>query len=529
MNKLTIKFKDFIDKYGLIISLTIGIIAGLTTIIWSFQNNYITTYGDAKSHLNIARRIIDSLTPGIAQLGGSWLPFQHLLLLPFVANNFLYRSGLAGTVISFLSYILCQIFIFKTINLLTNKNIIALFGTLIFSLNSNILYMQTTPMGELLTICLVISATYYFVLWQRKKQLSQLIIMSIFIFLGTLTRYEVWALVPSSVLAITLSVISEPKKNRPKLREIESRIILFLTLAMFGIIIWLIWNLLIFGNPLYFLQGSYSAKAYQLPLLLKGLNKPYHNILYAFLYYLYTTIDTNELFVVISGFLGSILYLFQNRNLKALALFGFAITIFLFESFSLYKGNTTIYIPQLFPFDYYNVRYGLYSIPFFIIFCSYLLSIKNILITILFIFILLFQTSYSLFYFHPITLSDTLYLNSPVFGDRVQRELAKKEAVIYFKKNYKDGLILTPAGVFDEFIFLSGIDLKKFITEGSGKYWSDSLAHPAKYASWIILNQRDEFNDVRSDLNQKIYNTPELNNNFILVFNKGLYLIYKRK
>jgi hypothetical protein len=44
-------------------------------------------YGDAEAHLNHARRIWDSQTPGWEQLGTVWLPLPHLLMLPFVANR----------------------------------------------------------------------------------------------------------------------------------------------------------------------------------------------------------------------------------------------------------------------------------------------------------------------------------------------------------------------------------------------------------------------------------------------------------
>ena len=80
--------------------------------------------------------------------------------------------------------------------------------------------------------------------------------MAFFIFLGTLTRYEVWSLVPSSALAIILTIVGFSKNDNYKLKKIESRLILFLTLALLGILIWLTWNLLIFNDPLYFFKRS---------------------------------------------------------------------------------------------------------------------------------------------------------------------------------------------------------------------------------------------------------------------------------
>src|SRR5882724_2671810 len=61
----------------------------------SYLNDSIVAYGDAESHLNIAKRVVSSLTPGMAQLGGIWLPLPHILLVPFVYFDVLWRTGLA--------------------------------------------------------------------------------------------------------------------------------------------------------------------------------------------------------------------------------------------------------------------------------------------------------------------------------------------------------------------------------------------------------------------------------------------------
>src|SRR4051794_19433560 len=62
---------------------------------WFYSKGYVCYYGDAEAHLNIARRIVDSLTPGRDQIGTVWLPLPHLLMLPFAANDHLWQTGLA--------------------------------------------------------------------------------------------------------------------------------------------------------------------------------------------------------------------------------------------------------------------------------------------------------------------------------------------------------------------------------------------------------------------------------------------------
>src|SRR5262245_19307764 len=71
-------------------------ILGSTAAWWCFSRGYTLYYGDAEAHLNIARRILDSRTPGPEQIGTVWLPLPHVLMIPFVRNDQWWRSGLAG-------------------------------------------------------------------------------------------------------------------------------------------------------------------------------------------------------------------------------------------------------------------------------------------------------------------------------------------------------------------------------------------------------------------------------------------------
>src|SRR5581483_7217215 len=52
-------------------------------------------YPDAQARLLIARRVIDNPTPGLAQLGGVWLPLPQVVMLPLIWIDPLYYSGWA--------------------------------------------------------------------------------------------------------------------------------------------------------------------------------------------------------------------------------------------------------------------------------------------------------------------------------------------------------------------------------------------------------------------------------------------------
>src|SRR5690606_17121001 len=109
----------------IIVSLLVGIAATIYTVII----DYHMAYGDAMSHLTIARRIFDSQSPGFQQLGTVWLPFPHLALLPFVSNLWLWETGIAGSILGTLCLVASATAIYRItarINLRRVGRIIAL-------------------------------------------------------------------------------------------------------------------------------------------------------------------------------------------------------------------------------------------------------------------------------------------------------------------------------------------------------------------------------------------------------------------
>src|SRR5258708_3701734 len=73
-----------------------GLVLGFFALLVCYSKGYLLLYGDAVAHLGIARRIVDSHYPGIAQLGGVWLPLPHLLMLPFIGNMQMWQTGFAA-------------------------------------------------------------------------------------------------------------------------------------------------------------------------------------------------------------------------------------------------------------------------------------------------------------------------------------------------------------------------------------------------------------------------------------------------
>src|SRR5882757_3978768 len=65
----------------------------------------ILLYGDAVAHINIARRVFDSRTPGPLQLGTVWLPLPHLLAMPFLISDWAWRTAVGGSIPTMIAYV----------------------------------------------------------------------------------------------------------------------------------------------------------------------------------------------------------------------------------------------------------------------------------------------------------------------------------------------------------------------------------------------------------------------------------------
>jgi hypothetical protein len=91
-------------------------------------------------------------------------------------------------------------------------------------------------------------------------------------------------------------------------------------------------------------------------------------------------------------------------------------------------------------------------------------------------------------------------------------------------ETWDSGLILVSSASADAFIFRSGIPLKNFITEGTGKYWRESLESPDKYATWLVF-----FQDYSDRVGKVIGQSETVKRDYELVYKDITYEIWKLK
>lgn len=509
----------------------------LASTLYSFANGYITVYGDSESHLNIAKRVVDSLTPGFAQLGGIWLPLPHILLLPFVSIDFLWRTGLAGAIVSGLAFVISSIYIYKLVALLTKNENAGFFAALVFMLNPNILYLQSTPMTELSLIVFFLLSSYYFILFlmQEKKDMLALILAAVFGFCASLSRYDGWGLVlmEAAVLliyffplawdsrrkrivekqiALPESVSATGKKRRLGAWDtLEGRLILFAVPAFFGIALWLLWGFLILGDPLYFTHSQFSANSQQQNWLARGELPAYHDAPTALLYYSATSVGASGMLISLAALSGLALFL-RKKDIPARGYILLILLVpFFFNIATLFLGQSIIFLPGITPntFEWtlFNVRYGIMMAPAFAIFAGFLFAESRFFGRAIVSCMLALQCLLFLAGFTPV-----LALEDGVNGlSSATRNMP--DAQFWFSENYDHGLVLADDYARTLSILRTPVAMEDVIYIGNKPYWEESLVEPQKYARWIVMQKDDT-------VWKNIYERPEVNARLFAYFNK---------
>ena len=335
----------------------------LLSFLYLFSNGMTNVYGDGVAHVNIARKVVDSpdssLWQRYIQIGSPWLPLQTVLMLPLVANDWMWRTGAAGSAVSMISLIVAAVFLYllarsfyREEDGFAKKALPAVsVGILLF--NPSGLYLQSTPMTELIFMAALVAAIYMLQRWLNDQTLKRLALAALIVTVATLTRYEAWAVAALSVPLVTLTTIG----NRST--KLKSGVI-YSALVAIGPAYWLWHNWAIYGNAFEFLTGPNSARGLYLQNRARlGWSAIFvgHPVLDVLTIATAVAVCSGPfvLLLGISGFAGSLMK--KKRTMCLRWPFLLLLVPFFFHVFSLYRGEIQIF--PLSAFGLLNVRYGL--------------------------------------------------------------------------------------------------------------------------------------------------------------------------
>jgi hypothetical protein len=503
-----------------------ALLAWLTTCVsilsflFYFRRGDILLYGDAVAHINIARRVFDSRTPGLLQLGTVWLPLPHLLMIPFLLSNWMWKTGVGGSIPSMAAYILGTIGIFRLVrdglgSAAQSAPVIrfaAWLAAIIYAANPNLVYLQATAMTESLYLALFIWAMVYFNEFVRGSESSAennrqstpsspLVKCGLCLAGACLTRYDAWFLaIAMGVAALPLALQAKRRGHTP-----GSGLTKFILLTAAAPVLWLAYNAIVYRNPLEFATGPYSAMAIEQRS--PAMSHPgAHDLQTAFSYFVKSAElnlaagNWQKLWILLAlaGVVAGLTWKQTQPKLWPLLLLWIPLP---FYSLSVAYSGVPIYVPVWWPFSYYNVRYGLELLPAFAVFVALAVlfavqwlqrrAFKFVAAAGGLIFV---SASYASIWSAPVCFSEAV-INSR------GRIVLERELADFVRVLPPDSSLLMYLGNHVGAIQQAGIPLRRVINEGNHRTWKQpadldglwerTLADPAKFAGFVIAFEGD--------------------------------------
>ncbi|TGE37843.1 hypothetical protein E4K67_14160 [Desulfosporosinus fructosivorans] len=328
-----------------------------------YYNVYVGYYhGDGISRVANAFYVLYSRDPHLGAIGFVWNPLPSmvdlvfLLLYPWIPA--MATKGISGLLMcalfsSFTASVLARAFIKRNL-----PRWCAVVFPLLFSLNPMIFLFGFNGLSDAPFIFFLILCITSFLNWLDENKLGDLVVSSFALAMAFWCRYEAVPFGFSMFLSCVIATILFHKKENPpdeghfhyKWSQTEGVLSVIAPPLCYSIIVWLLLNWVIMGNPLNFLNGEYTNLAQleghlDVPIYAAMFHNPINAALYAL-----------KKISVFSGPLISILILrlLTYRILKwdTLILLGMVISIPMLQIVMLITGSTLGWL-----------RYFMYVLP----------------------------------------------------------------------------------------------------------------------------------------------------------------------
>lgn len=494
------------------------------SFLFFYKNGQILLYGDAVAHINIARRVFDSKTPGLLQLGTVWLPLPHLLMIPFLISDEMWHRGLGGSIPSMVGYVFGVIGMFRLLRDAlarggqpeTAARVAAWIAALVYAANPNLIYMQATAMGEAVYLALFIWAVVFFAEFVRGDARA-LTKCGGCLAAACLTRYDGWFVSAAMmVAAVSLFFRRRPPQEKAAV-PLRPALIKFLLIAAAAPALWLVYNGLVYRNPLEFENGPYSAKAIERRTQTAG--NPTHpgsgHLIASGLYFVKagemnmaenTWLERLWVFLLLAALIaGAFGFRAQQAdiNVKHWWPLVFLLLPIPFYALSVAYGGVPIFVPPWWPFSHYNVRYGLQLLPAFSAALAILLYVAivrlrprfRLQLLCLFCGVAAATASYA-----TVWRAEPRCLKEAETNMRTRNQLERQVAE-WLQHLPPDSTLLMYLGDHVGALQQANIPLRHVINEGNHRVWKQpsdpeglwesALANPGQYADYVVAFDGD--------------------------------------
>ncbi|HYN08527.1 MAG TPA: hypothetical protein VES67_14185 [Vicinamibacterales bacterium] len=443
---------------------------------------------DARAHLVVARRVIDSLTPGWRQLGALWLPFPHLLNLLPVQLDWAYRSGATGVAISVLSLAGGLGALARCLHRHDAAFWTAVVAPLGILANPNVLYLQSTPMTEPLLIGIALLALDAVDQWIETGDRRTRTRAGWWLAALVLVRYEGW-LIAAGLVAMALVIV-----GRRQFRSVVAvaaypaiAVIAFLCLSRASTGAWFVASgFFVPENP------AADQPLVALDQIVTGLT------------------DLAGRAVPIAGAAGGVicLVLLARRRPAALPL--------------------ALILPAVLPLSAFTAGHP-YRIRYIVPLVAASWALAGIAIS---------RVPRRWQMIGVITVAAVALIETPPFGSGIpmvmeaQREVphqrAREMVTRYLSAEHDGTPILASMGSLGHYMQETskiGLSLRQFLHEGNGDLWMGALERPRSHVKWILIEELAEGGDV---LAARAKNDPAFLDGFVRVAEGGGVALYRR-
>ncbi len=464
------------DRFPRLLAL-VALVAGCGVALFYYQRGLTLSHYDAKAHLVVARRVLDSLTPEYSQIGAVWLPLPHLLnLLPVQIDAF-YRTGASAVALSIASFALLCYAAAYLVQQITGSKIAAALSVFAIGTDPNVLYLQSTPMTEPLLFALTllaIAAAWNWLELERREPLASTAIdraratTGWLLVAACLTRYEAW-LVTSALLG--LAVIALVRIGRSVGRALSSTLQVaaypMLAVLCFFFHSW-------FTTGEWFVTGGFFVPdnvAYGQPLAAFG----------AVTYGLRALAGRPFVLVAVAGVL-----LLAWRSLRAreraAALVALALVALLaLPTYAFYRGHPFrmryMIAPTVGVWIMVGIAIGMLG--------GWRRHVAGLV-----------AAAWMVASLHP------LDAQAPMVQEAqwdVPASLGRRHVTECLMRDYHGEPILASMGSLAHYmqeLSHAGLNIRNFVHEGNLPHWQKALAHPKGQVGWILAEERAEGGDV---------------------------------
>ncbi|WP_242966862.1 hypothetical protein [Desulfosporosinus sp. FKA] len=232
-----------------------------------------TVLNDAFSRTANAYYVLFIKPLRFASIGLVWNPLPSMLQLPFVWIARYWKpmvlNGISASIVTSAFAALSCSLLYKTFRNYHISRFKSLTLLTFYGMNPFIFFYGFNGMSEMLIFCMMIYSISYLNLWFQESLPNYIMKIGFALAIAFLCRYEAIPYAAAVGLGIVLIILFRykgnpgfPNSNQNSLKEkyyyIEGTGIILYTPLLYAIFVWIMFNWIITGNPLYFLNSAYS-------------------------------------------------------------------------------------------------------------------------------------------------------------------------------------------------------------------------------------------------------------------------------